>query len=225
MNANAFPTTRVNPADLASALGGSQVNETAAGAGVPFLKMDYETGVYVHGVDGEIVTGETICINTASIEHGWVLWCDRKPTKVMVPFNAPLPNPLEPRRDARGHLREAGEGRSFQARFLDEDSPMAFEGNSYGIRKGVDTVLAAIKLKAASGEKSYLYPIVQLNSENYEGDEGKTIYNPVFKILDWMDINGNKESDTKAIATPTPTSEADAPSAEEAPKRRRRKAS
>ena len=225
MNANAFPTTRVNPADLASALTSSQVNETAGGAGMAFLKFDYLTGNYSFGLDKDIVTNETICVNTTSIEHGWVLWLDGKPHKAMVPFNAPLPPAMPSREDTQG-LQDPSEARGFQARFLDEDTMMLFEGSSYGVRKGVDALLSSIKLRAATGEEKYLFPIVKLDSDSYLNKKAnRTIYNAYFKIIDWADVDGNKESDTKAIATPTPTSEADAPSAEEAPKRRRRKAS
>lgn len=217
-----FPSTQVNPADLAGALATSQV-QTTESSGQSFMKFSASDGGYVHGMDSEDISGESICVNTASLEHGWILWCDGKPTKTMAPFNQPLPQAPAPRTDADGDLCEPAEARGFQARFMDDDETiLAFSGNSYGARKGVDAMLSAIKLRAASGETEFLYPVVKLDSDSYKAKKakGKTIFNPVFTIVDWANMNGDLAEGTVALEAPEQEEVA-----EEAPKRRRRKAS
>ena len=56
-----FPTV-MNPTDLASALAGSQVQETTGLAGFSFLKIDFESGEWLLGQDAELVTDELILV-------------------------------------------------------------------------------------------------------------------------------------------------------------------
>jgi hypothetical protein len=62
---------------------------------------------------------------------------------------------------------------------------------------------------------------VELGSNSYKHSAGNVIHNPVFKVVNWCDVSGNTQGETKKIEA-----KAEEPVVEEeAPKRRvRRKA-
>lgn len=186
-----FPTTSTKITDLSTALAHNQVNQTTSGAGRAFIRFDFKTGNFYFGRDQEEITGEKIVVNTASFTHGWVLWVNGSAQKIMRSFVEQLPEPMP----AVGHDQPT-EARGFEARFEDdEDTILVFESNSYGGRKGADTLLSAISLKSASGEKEFLYPVVELNSESYKAKQGGTIHNPVFNVVDWVNADGVSENE------------------------------
>jgi len=209
----------MNPTDLASALAGSQVQETTGLAGFSFLKIDFESGEWLLGQDAEIVTDEEILVNTTTIQHGWILWSGGRPNKSFVGFTQPLPQPMEAIGDDY-----PSEARSFQGALIDDGEPLAFDTNSYGGRKGIDVLLGKIKAHSAEGS-TFLYPRVKLTSESYANKKrgGKLTFNPVFEIVAWCDNDGNEEGKAPAqVAAPSET-EAEAPA--EPKKRQRRKQS
>ena len=216
-----FPTA-MNPTDLATALGQSQVQETQAG-GFGFLKIDFETGEWLLGQDGDLVTGEEVLINTPTIQHGWVLWSGGRPKKAFAPFNQPLPPEIPPVGDDY-----ASEARSFQGALMDDGEMLSFNSNSYGGRKGVDVLLGAIKAHAATGS-AFLYPLVKLSSENYANKKrgGKFTYNPVFEIVSWHNEDGVAEEagpeQIEAAPEPEGQAEGEAQAEPEAPKKRQRR--
>lgn len=208
-----FPTTQNSISDLNSALANSQVQETVQ-SGKAFIQFDFKTGSFVFGREKEDISGDEIIVNTASFQHGWTIWANGKPNKQLVGFTEPLPIQPEP---IDGNT--ASEARSFEARFSDdEDTILSFDTNSYGGRKGCDTLLNAIKVKATSGTE-YLFPIVTLDNESYKSTQGGIIHNPVFTVVGWVNQNGEKEGgDAPSLIE----QELDA-AVEDAPKRRRRK--
>jgi hypothetical protein len=210
-----FPTV-MNPSDLSTALAQSQVQETTGLAGFSFLKIDFETGEWLLGQDGDIVTDEEILVNTTTIQHGWILWSGGRPNKSFVGFTQPLPQPMEAIGD--DHPSEA---RSFQGALIDDGEPLAFDTNSYGGRKGIDVLLGKIKAHSAEGS-TFLYPRVKLTSESYANKKrgGKLTYNPVFEIVAWCDTDGNEEGEAPAQVEAQPEPEAEAPAE---PKKRQRR--
>lgn len=195
-----FPTTQNNPANLASALTEATIPEANAtgGTGKAFLKLDAKNGHWLLGRDAEEVTGEEIIINTYSFQHGWVLWVNKSPTKIMAPFTKPLPE-----RIAAQAGNEPSEARGFEARFEDDPKTVVvYESSTHGARQGSDKLLAAIKQKAVSGEERFLFPVVLLNTDSYQSKHGSTVFNPVFDVIDWADKDGERESKSPALATP-----------------------
>tara|TARA_R100001530_G_scaffold13727_7_gene12580 strand:- start:10 stop:822 length:813 start_codon:yes stop_codon:yes gene_type:complete len=191
----------MNPNDLAVALGNSQVQETAAG-GASFLKIDADNGDWLLGSHQEIVTGEKILVNTSTIQHGWILWSNNRPTKIMTAFNQPLP--ISMASIGEDHPKK---GRSFQGAMMDDGESLSFDTSSYGGLKGFDVLLAAIKLHAATRSK-FLYPMVELTSERYQSPKKKKdangeqwVYNPIFKIVAWCDEDANVEPTEAAQVT------------------------
>jgi len=207
-----FPTTSNKITDLSAALAQNKVNQTTSGAGKAFIRFDFKTGNFFYGRDQEEITGERIVVNTASFSHGWVLWVNGAAQKVMRSFVEPLPEPMP----AVGHDQPT-EARGFEARFEDdEETILVFESNSYGGRKGADGLFTQISIKSSSGETEFLYPVVVLESESYKAKQGGTIHNPIFKVVDWMNSDGELESEngTKKLSEPV--------EAEEETRRRRR---
>lgn len=183
-----FPTTQSNIKDLSSALAQSKVHQTGnSSAGKAFLKFGFEDGSYTFGRDQVEVTGEQVVINVATFCHGWTLWVNGSAQKVMRSFFENLPDPM-PSVDGN----QPSESRAFEARFLDEDDDtvLVFETNSFGGRKGADNILKEVSIRSASGESEYLYPIVKLSSESYKSKQGRTIHNPVFGVVGWMNQAG-----------------------------------
>lgn len=217
-----FPTIMPTEA-LANALANSQVQENTSAGGVDFLKMDFETGEWLIGRDQDIVTDDLILVNTPSLKHGWTLWSGGQPQKSHVSFTQPLPAPMAP-------IGEdvASEARSFDGALVDDQSPLSFDVNSLGGRKGVDRLLGAIKAHAAAGS-GYLYPKVKLTSESYANKKrgGKLTFNPVFEVIAWCNVEGEEEPESaEVLAAPAEQTETapEPETAPEAPKRRRRKA-
>jgi len=211
-----FPTV-VNPTDLASALAGSQIQETTGLVGFSFLKMDFQSGEWLLGQDADIVTDEEILVNTTTIQHGWILWSGGRPNKSFASFNKALPDAMDPIGEDY-----PSEARSFQGALVDDGTPLAFDTNSYGGRKSIDVLLGKIKAHSAEGSK-HLFPKVKLTSESYANKKrgGKLTYNPVFEIVAWCDNDGNEEGKAAAqVEGPTETAEAPA---DEPKKRQRRK--
>jgi len=221
-----FPTV-MNTQDLAGALNNSQVNETQGLAGFSFLKMDFESGDWLVGQAGDVVTDDEILVNTTTIQHGWILWSGGRPQKSLVGFTQPIPMAM----DAIGEDSPA-EARSFQGALIDDGEPIAFDTNSYGGRKGVDVLLGQIKAHSAEGS-TFLYPKVKLTSESYANKKrgGKMTFNPVFSVVAWCDQDGNEEGEAPAQvadqSSPSAESEDVGPSstasADEAPEPRQRR--
>jgi hypothetical protein len=157
------------------------------------------------GQDGDLVTDEEILINTATIQHGWILWSGGRPNKIFVGFTQPLPQAMEPiltGKDAQGNdtYDSPSEARSLQGALVDDGEPLAFDTNSYGGRKSIDVLLGKIKAHSAEGSK-FLYPRVKLTSESYANKKrgGKLTFNPVFEIVAWCNEDGDEEGEAPGM--------------------------
>lgn len=210
-----FPTTQSSITDLSSALAQSKVHHADNNAaGKAFLKFNFKDGSFTFGRDQEEITGEEIVVNVATFAHGWTLWVNGQPQKVMRSFVEQLPEPM-PSVDGN----QPSESRGFEARFPEEDDDtiLVFETNSFGGRKGADKLLTEVSIRSASGEAEYLYPVVRLTSESYKSKQGSTIHNPVFEVVGWMNQDGVRQGETPRVEAPESEPE------EETPVRRRRR--
>jgi hypothetical protein len=215
-----LPTVQSNVTALRAVLGESQVSQTPSGGIGGFLKFSAKDGTFLYGRDHDEVTGDTLLIDSGSIQHGWLRWTNKVATKVMVAMNMPLPPPL----DTVGN-DVPSEARSFSGAFMDgENEAVTFESNTHGGRGGIDRVLQAITGRLASGT-DYLYPEVRLESTSYvHKSHGSEIFNPMFTVVNWRDHDGRLENDKLEDlpdeAPEEPTEEAEPP--KKAPARRRR---
>jgi hypothetical protein len=221
-----FPTIAGFSGTLGDALGASKIGPPQIG-GVDYLKIDFETGNWLCGQEGDDVSGDLVIINTNSIQHGWITWSGQRPHKMFVSFVQELP--MAPAPIGQDMPDEA---RSMCGSFADDGGPFQFDTSSYGGRKGVDVLLAEIKAHAATGSQ-HLYPKCKLSNESYANKQrgGKLVFNPVFEVVAWCDVDGNEEGGkAKAVtkqetkAEPAAETEPEAVDAPAEPVRRRRRA-
>jgi hypothetical protein len=221
-----FPTTQNSATDLTSMLTHSKVEQDVDnGAGKAFLNFSGKQGVYSFGKEKEDVLGDTLVVNTATFRHGWALWVDRACTSISVPFVQDLPTPPASVPNKQGIPQFPSESRGFDAVFLDDsDTTVCFDCSTLGGRRATDGLLNSVKLRSASGEVNFLFPIITLEKEGYIAGHGSTVYNPVFTIIGWGDKAGNIQGGVASLESDqTAEVEETVPDKEEVqPKRRRR---
>jgi len=203
----------INSKNLAAAVQAAQFTPSTNNSGDIFCKFDYKTGDYLLGREADNIAGEEVVIHTDSIAIGWVCWSGGKPHKQLVSFIEPLP--MQPEPMGADHWSEA---RAIMFKTA-EGEQVTLEGNSYGIRSGIDNLITAIKQRASDpANADYLYPKVKLSDTSYKHTAGNTIHNMVLDVVGWCDVEGNLQADTSAKAI------AAEPEEEVKPTRRRRAA-
>ena len=187
-------------------------------SGVVIIKMD-KTGHWVFGADQtEVEEGSKWAINPFSFVHGFIAW---GPGEVlgekMVSIAQPLPEMPEPPTAAKRGW-ESQVGMSLKC-LNGEDAEMEcrYVVTSVGGKRAVQQLAVAI---AGQVEKDPTkpVPVVSLGSDHYTHREFGRIYTPIFKVLEWLPMDGAAE-EPKAAA---PAAKPEAAPAEEAPRRRRR---
>jgi hypothetical protein len=172
-------------------------------SGKVFLRFDFQTGKWTAGKEQEDVTDIECLVNTASIGHGWTMWVAGTPKKAIVPFDQPMPQAMQP--EGQVYPQEA---RVLAGAFADGSGEFVFETNSLGGRNGVDQVIKQVIIRAQQGHETFLYPVVELSSSSYtHKTHGRVIHTPVFKILEWADINGVREGQGMIAGTVEPEEE------------------
>ena len=190
--------------------------ETDVGAaGTVIIKMD-KTGHWVFGADQtEIEDSSTWAVNPFSFVHGYIAWGDGEVlAEKMVSVSQPLPE-LEAAPPGAKKGWETQVGMSIKC--LDgEDKGMEarYTTTSVGGKKGVQALAVAIATQVEKDQDKPV-PVVELGKEHYTHKSYGRIFTPVFKVLEWVGMDG------EAPAEETPEA-LDAPEAEAAPARRRR---
>ena len=212
---------------LISGIEDSQATTTVAGDGVDLIKLDKSDGSWSMGQSSEKVQdGAQFWINVLSLCHGHVCWSNyegkRKNERlgeIMAPMSAPKPqkpNPID------GFPFK--EQRSFEAICLigeDAGRKVKFSNGSVGTLKAFKKLEDAVKAQLRKN-RNYPCPVVEFESEKYRHGDYGWIQNPIFKIVDWADLAGNRlsEADGEATAAPAPAPKpAPAAAAKPAPKK------
>ena len=194
-----------------------------------FLSFNGKTGEWLLGQEETEVNGEFAVVNSASMQHGYIRWGTTPPAKAFSAVNQPYPEKPEPAEglDYNNNPKtfHGEEARQFSGRFNDKDlAQFMFNTSSMGGVENVDKLFDEIIRKAGDGT-AYCFPEISLTSEWYKRSPGK-VYKPVFKIVHWCDMNGNRESAKKAKLD-APQREPAAPDEDEdedaKPTRRRRR--
>lgn len=201
---------------LADSLRGLQ--NDVGGSGMVILKMD-KTGHWVFGADQtEIEDDSTWAINPFSFVHGYIAWGDGEVlAEKMAPVTEPLPElDAAPPGAKRGWEVQVG----CMLKCLsgeDEGLDVKYTVTSVGGKKAVQKLALDI---AAQVEKDQTkpVPVVRLGKEHYTHKSYGRIYTPVFNIVEWIGMDGPKET---AAASPSPDAPAAAPAEEPARRRRR----
>ena len=190
--------------------------ESVAPAQSAILKMD-KTGHWVFGADQtEAEDDSRWAVNPFSFVHGYIAWGDGEVlAEKMASVTQPLPE-LEaaPPSSKKGWEQQVG----LMLKCLtgeDEGLECRYTTPSVGGKRAVQELAVAI---AAQVEKDPTkpVPIVTLGKDHYQHKSYGRIYTPVFKVVEWVSMDGEADK----------AEEPDAPATEnaEGPRRRRRAA-
>lgn len=182
-------------------------------AGSVIIKMD-KTGHWVFGADQtEVEDDATWAINPFSFVHGFIAWGEGEVLgEKMVPVSEPLPEMDAPPPGAkRGWEPQVGMSLKCVSG-SDKDMEARYTVTSVGGKRAVQTLAVAIAAQVEA-DQSKPVPIVRLKKDHYTHKSYGRIYTPVFEIVEWVGMDGERDE--------APTEEA-APAAEAAPARRRR---
>jgi hypothetical protein len=179
-----------------------------------------KTGHWVFGADQtEIEDGSTWAVNPFSFVHGYIAWGDGEVlAEKMVSVSQPLPE-LEAAPPGAKKGWETQVGMSIKC--LDgEDKGMEarYTTTSVGGKKGVQALAVAIATQVEK-EQSKPVPVVELGKEHYTHKSYGRIFTPVFKVLEWVSMDGEAQAEEAPEELTAPKAEAET---EAAPARRRR---
>ena len=191
--------------------------ESVAPAQSAILKMD-KTGHWVFGADQtEAEDDSRWAVNPFSFVHGYIAWGDGEVlAEKMASVTQPLPElDTAPPGAKKGWEQQVG----LMLKCLtgeDEGLECRYTTTSVGGKRAVQELAVAI---AAQVEKDPTkpVPIVTLGKDHYQHKSYGRIYTPVFKVVEWVSMDGEADKDVQ---------ESDAPAADaaEGPRRRRRAA-
>jgi hypothetical protein len=178
------------------------------GGGKPLLRM-LKTGEWVYGqANDEVQDGSAWAVNIMTLSHGWVCWTkhDKGKNQKLGEVMASVLEPKPPRPDPiDGNAYK--EQRGFDLKCMDgedEGVEVAHKMTSMGGIRGIDGLLAAIQ-KQLRSDPAHPCPVVVLETESYVGSYGKT-YNPIYRVVDWVDLQGEPASaalpDPEPVETP-----------------------
>ena len=184
--------------------------QAAPAGGTVILKMD-RTGHWVFGADqDEVEPGSKWAVNPFAFVHGFIAWGDGQVLgEKLAPMTEPLPE-VEAAPPGASKGWEMQVGLSLKC-ISGEDAGMEarFTATSVGGKRAVQELALAVAAQIDK-DQSKPVPVVTLERDHYQHKSYGRIYTPVFKIVDWVSMDG-------------PADEADdAPAAAEEPKRRRR---
>jgi hypothetical protein len=197
---------------LATAL--RTIEADVGGAGTVIIKMD-KTGHWVFGADQtEIEDDSTWAVNPFSFVHGYIAWGDGEVlAEKMVNVSQPLPE-LDAAPPGAKKGWETQVGMSIKC-LTGEDKGMEarYTTTSVGGKKAVQALAVAIATQVDKDQDTPV-PVVELGKEHYTHKSYGRIFTPVFKVVDWVGMDGDavETEATPAIEAP----------AEAAPARRRR---
>jgi hypothetical protein len=212
--------TSVAELDVALAKGQQNAPESKASNNRPFLRLSAEGEGWVYGMDSTAVEeGSRWAINPFSFRKGWVCWADAamnngKREKLGEVMNLIATPPTMPETDYSAQGGKWTEQVGFDLICI--DGADAGEELSYNVNsKGGQAAFADVyKAMMERPDGDYCFPIVNLQHDNYKNKTyNSRVYVPVFKIVDWADMEENLLADSKG-GKPAP----------EQPKRRRRTA-
>jgi hypothetical protein len=206
---------------LATALRTIDTNGGAGGGGAVILKMD-KTGHWVFGIDQtEIESDSTWAVNPFSFVHGYIAWGGVDTPSAgtvlgekMVSVSQPLPE-LEPAPQHATMGWQTQVGMSMKCLSgEDEGMEVRYTAISHGGKKAVQALAVAIATQVEK-DQSKPVPVVELGKEHYTHKSYGRIFTPVFKVVEWVGMDGDAAQAEEAPAI-------EAPVAEAAPARRRR---
>ena len=158
--------------------------------GVAILKMD-KTGHWVYGSDQtEVETGSRWAVNPYSFIHGFIAWGDGAVAgEVMVSVSEPLPE-VGPAPSNAEKGWEAQIGMMLKC-ISGEDTGLEsrFTSTSFGGKKAVNELAIALAHQVDK-DPTKPVPVVVLEKDHYQHPRYGRIFTPVFKVVEWVSLNG-----------------------------------
>jgi hypothetical protein len=204
---------------LSAGIAQSRASTVLSGGGKALLRL-LRDGIFVHGqANLEIEPNSRWAVNILSLAHGYSCWIETGPGQknklageVMVSIGDP-----KPAQPAPIEGQAWAEQRSFELKCLDgadAHQEVLYKTTSVGGMRAVDGVLAAIQSQLVT-DPEHPCPVIVMTSESYPHTKYGKIYNPIFTIVGWCDMNGNMagpgkpalDSPTGAAAAPEPAPE------------------
>ena len=190
-------------------------------AGIVILKMD-KTGHWVFGADQtEIEEGSQWAVNPFSFVHGFIAWGDGEVLgEKMASVSDPLPE-LDTAPPGAKKGWETQVGMSLKC-LNGEDAGMEarFTTTSVGGKRAVQSLAVAIAGQVDTDQAKPV-PVVELDTEHYQHKSYGRIYTPIFKVLEWVSINGDEPAPAAVEAAAPAPAPAPEPAAAPAGRRRR----
>ena len=204
---------------LSSAL--RNIQPDAASGGAVILKMD-KTGHWVFGADQTEVEDDSIwAVNPFSFVHGFIAWGDGEVLgEKMASVSDPLPE-LDTAPPGAKKGWETQVGMSLKC-LNGEDAGMEarFTTTSVGGKRAVQSLAVAIAGQVDTDQAKPV-PVVELDTEHYQHKSYGRIYTPIFKVLEWVSINGDEPAPAAVEAAAPAPAPAPEPAAAPAGRRRR----
>lgn len=190
--------------------------EVDAGPGATvILKMD-RTGHWVFGADQtEVEDDSTWAVNPFSFVHGYIAWGDGEVLgEKLVSVSQPLPElDAAPPGAKKGWEKQVGLALKC-IKGEDEGMEARYTTTSVGGMKAVQALAVAIAAQVDKDQTKPV-PVIALEKDHYQHKSYGRIYTPVFKVLEWISMDGEDKADE---------AEAEPEQVDEAPRRRRRAA-
>jgi hypothetical protein len=185
--------------------------------GRELLKFASRTQKWVFGKEEEPLGDDCIAVNPGSFVHGRTVWTGGNNStfvdEIMVPITNPLPEPKagwEEQGDVSKQVQV--DLQPIEGEFKGE--PLRFRANSYGGVNAVQDLAGKLADRLEEdAHDGFFIPVVLLEYSTYDHKTWGRLGNPIFKIVDWMNTDGKRESGggkKKAIAPPADTSKAKA---------------
>jgi hypothetical protein len=192
------------------------------GGGASWLTLNQDDGTWMYGADRtETEPNAEWVLDTRTLKHGFVSWNERKVTERMVSVFQPAPDPtmLPPA------VKPYEAAFSVEMRCLsgqDKGTKVVYKTNSYGGRaafgKLVEYLAPRVRAQLAS-----VFPVVLLRNSSYSNSQyNKRIFNPVFHVVRWLDVQGRPDGGAPVAAAATPPPAGPAAAAAQPGVRRRR---
>lgn len=168
--------------------------------GREWLKFTARKQQWTFGKHNEVLGDDRMAVHPGSFKQGWACW-DNNVNKgeVMVPISEPMPNlDALPEWSKQGKLSKQYQVDLQVMEGEHQGVPLRFRSNSYGGVSAVQDLMGKLADRLAV-ESTYVVPVVTLNADPYEHETWGAMANPVFKIVQWVDVHGNPPEETKAV--------------------------
>jgi len=176
-------------------------------SGAKFLRLSADDGSWVFGADNtEVEAGSRWAVNPFSFRTGYVAWATAKLNggrreklgEVMGSVDNP---PAMPDVDHSARGGEWQEQVGFDLICLDgedQDLEVQYNNNSHGGKSAFGALFNEVGMRPSP---EHCFPVVVLESDSYHNKNwGKTVFTPIFKVVDWADHDQNLLSGISSTA-------------------------